>query len=224
MAFSEEWETLYKNGRDMVKWPWGDVISLTKHYTKLGPDSNVLELGVGSGANIPFFLSEDVNFYGIDGSATIAENLRKRFEQPKIHIECGDFTSEIPFDVKFDMIFDRASVTCNSTEDIKKTVELIKDALKDGGIFIGVEWFSINSEIFKDGEYEIIDDHTRVYHSGYFAEKGRKHFADLDHIKELFGDGWEFLYACEKKRVDHILQPGHNEGFDASWNFVCRKM
>jgi len=55
MVFSKEWEICYREKKQMSLWPWSDLISYVMRYCK--PTSNyfnVLELGCGAGANIPF--------------------------------------------------------------------------------------------------------------------------------------------------------------------------
>ena len=74
----------------MCKWPFSDLVSYVMRYVRpSGPDFNVLELGCGSGANIPFFLSLGVNYYGLDGSVTIVEYLKQKFPQISGNIKCG---------------------------------------------------------------------------------------------------------------------------------------
>src|SRR4029077_14742021 len=58
MGFSKEWDDCYRRGGQAIKWPWSDVISLVmRHARPTGSEFRVLELGCGSGANIPFFES-----------------------------------------------------------------------------------------------------------------------------------------------------------------------
>ena len=77
MTFSKEWDDRYSENTHMSNWPWSDLVSYVKRYTDIQSDSNVLELGCGSGANIPFFLSLNANYHGIDGSPTIIEKLKQ---------------------------------------------------------------------------------------------------------------------------------------------------
>ena len=47
-----------------------------------------------------------------------------------------DFTKEIPFREKFDLILDRASITCNNKKSIISSIQLVRKKLKKGGIFL----------------------------------------------------------------------------------------
>ena len=100
----------------------------------------MLELGCGAGANIPFFQSIGVQYYGIEGSVYQTDLLKKRFQDENVTIVAGDFTKEIPFDMDFDLILDRGSLTCNSTEDIKKSIDMVYEKLCQGG---GIPWHGL---------------------------------------------------------------------------------
>ncbi len=54
------WESAYSLGGHNTLWPWSDLVSLvSRHCCPISsPEKfNMLELGCGPGANIPFFLS-----------------------------------------------------------------------------------------------------------------------------------------------------------------------
>ena len=79
MTFSTEWNTRYQNNVHMSIWPWSDLVSsVMQFYKPTKTKIRVLELGCGAGANIPFFLSLNTEYFGIDGSETIIKNLKKR--------------------------------------------------------------------------------------------------------------------------------------------------
>ena len=66
MTFSNKWETCYKNKtHSMNNWPFSDLVSYVMRFSKPGKSKiRVLELGCGSGANIPFLLSKWNQFRG----------------------------------------------------------------------------------------------------------------------------------------------------------------
>lgn len=141
--FSQEWDECYRKNTQMSIWPWSDLVSYVMRYAR--PDSpkyRVLELGCGAGANIPFFSHLGVDYCAIEGSPSIVGKLWEKFPELKKQIVVGDFTKEIPFEGQFDLIFDRASLTHNSTKAIMQTIKLIKESLKLGSKFIGIDWFS----------------------------------------------------------------------------------
>lgn len=137
MGFSHEWEDMYRTGTHNSVWPWSEVVSLLNHYFK-GDKSNlnVLELGCGAGANIPLFVSAGAHYYGIEGSVIQVEKLNQKFKENDVVVLEGDFSEKIPFDIKFDLILDRSSVTHNSTEGIKAALKMAAEKLNRGGIIL----------------------------------------------------------------------------------------
>lgn len=231
MGFSNEWEKIYQTGAHNSVWPWSDVVSLTNRYFRGGDKSSlrVLELGCGAGANIPFFSAIGMKYCGIEGSMTMVQELKKRYLIPHNTDECfpslvdvrrGDFTEAIPFDGEFDLVVDRGSVTCNSTADIRKAIALAYEKLRKGGYYFGLSWISTKYGVFSDAteQCSIIDDHTRVFHSGYFEGLGNVHFSDADHIRELFHQ-MTIIELYEKTSV-YTVPAGKTV---ASWNFVAQK-
>ncbi len=66
MGFSKEWEERYKENTNMSIWPWSDLVSYVNNYVKpQNSQLRILELGCGAGANIPFFLSFNADYFGI---------------------------------------------------------------------------------------------------------------------------------------------------------------
>ena len=65
MTFSNKWDTCYKNKtHSMNNWPFSDLVSYVMRFSKPGKSKiRVLELGCGSGANIPFFLSLNAEYF-----------------------------------------------------------------------------------------------------------------------------------------------------------------
>ena len=49
------WDKFYKNkGKDFF-WPWTDLVTLASRHLKKKKRISVLEIGIGSGANVPVF-------------------------------------------------------------------------------------------------------------------------------------------------------------------------
>ena len=77
------WNNIYKK-KHLSVWPWSDIVSLTSKFcAKIisKKSSNVLELGCGAGANIPFFLSNKCQYIGIDKSEHIINFLKKNIKK-----------------------------------------------------------------------------------------------------------------------------------------------
>lgn len=222
MSFSNEWDEQYKAHAHMSVWPWSDLVS-TVHGFASPRDGykDVLEIGCGAGANIPFFNSLDVNYSAIDGSETIVKFLHQRFPDLKEKIICGDFTKDLPFDQTFDLVVDRGSLVSNSTEDMRRGLALAVEKMRSGARFIGIDWFSDAHEGASLGTK--VDDHTRndFPTSSRLHGIGTIHFCTREHLEDLIkGAGLEFVHIAHKTHVTHYPA---NDGEFAWWNFVAYK-
>jgi len=221
-GFSQEWEKQYSSNSSQSQWPWADLISLVHRFTNISKNSlDVLELGCGYGANIPLFIKNNANYFGIDGSKYVINDLKSRFKKTKhINLKQADFTKKIPFNKEFDLIFDRGSLTCNQTLDIKKTITLIDNHLKKDGIFIGVDWFSIKHSEYKRKDAINIDKYTLdSFNSGVFKDLGHIHFTSKKQLEKLFKD-FNILYIEHKTSKQEF--PNSNF-LGAAFNFVVSK-
>ena len=197
MGFSRQWDKVYENREQLNKWPWSDLISILTSYADLRNKKSCLELGSGAGGNIPFFLENQINYFGIEGSTEAVNEIVYRFPNLKNNIIVGDFSKSIPFDLKFDLIFDRASITHNNLSSIINTIDLIKSKLNKNGLFAGIDWFSNKHTEFKMGEK--VDNYTENnFKSGQFKNIGNVFFSNEEILKELFKD-FEFIYFHHKK-------------------------
>lgn len=220
MGFSHEWEKLYSENQHNSVWPWSDLVSYVMRYCDHTKHLKVLELGCGAGANIPFFKLINADYYAIEGSVTAVEMLRQKFPCYKSNIVCGDFTQDIIFKDKFDLVVDRASLTHNSSDDIKKCLRLVANALNNCGKFIGIHWFSTQHSDYKVGKGDCIDQHTRInISSEQFQGVGKIHFSDEKHLRDLF-KGFLEMKVWEHHTVERFPE----KQILAMWNFLaCKK-
>jgi SAM-dependent methyltransferase len=220
MHFSPEWDMAYRAGRQMGEWPWSDLVSLVYRHARPSEGyRRVLELGPGSGANIPLFLSLGVEYCAIEGSTFMVERLRARFSRIAANIVVGDFTQEIPFDRQFDLAVDRASITHNTTASVRRALLLIFGALRPGGKLIGVDWFSAAHSAAVLGLP--LDSHTKRDVPGTFSGVGAVHFSDRDHLVDLLNEtGFLIEYLAHKEVRVEI--PSDYERV-CVWNFVALK-
>ena len=219
MSFQREWEERFKNGEQASKWPWSDLVTLVMRYCRpFAENCAILELGIGTGANIPFFLSLPVTYFGIDGSAESIRMNRERFPKVAANLSAGDFTTELPANGPFHVIIDRASLTCNSETSIRSCIRQVKQKLAPGGIFVGVDWYSTENTYYTQGSQPGPDQFTRTkFATGPFQNLGTIHFSDAENIKDLFSD-FELLHLEHKMNKSFIPI---DESF-AAWNFVAR--
>lgn len=218
MTFSREWDVSYKKNSNISVWPWSDLVSYVMRYARPKPQSCVLELGCGAGANIPFFMSLGVKYYAIEGSVTMIKRLKKKFPKLKDDIILGDFTHGIPFQENFDLIVDRSSVTHNPEKSIRQCLEHVRKKLKHDGMYIGTDWFSTLHSEYKKGKKDE-DPYTRIgYLTGQFANVGRVHFSDKSHIEDLFE---KFSILVLEHKIVKAEIPKNNKIF-AVWNIVAQ--
>lgn len=223
MAYGKEWETLYGAGKHNTLWPWSSVISHVFRHTKpTAPDFRVLELGCGPGANIPFFRSINVDYMALEGSQSAVGGVIENFPEMADKIIVADFTKDIPFNGAFDLIFDRAAVTHNDTDSIRRCLKLVREKLSTKGVYIGLDWFAACHSEFSEGQ-EGPDRFTRTgfgEESLNFANVGTVHFSDQEHLEDLFADyKIKSLHLNKNKRArpasDYTL---------ATWDIVATKV
>ncbi len=194
MNASAEWERFYAAGA----LPDGTY----PHFEKLfmgfiSHADRMLELGSGSGTEIPFFVDYmKFGYHGVDGSQSSIAHLHKSYPKLAENIKCADFTKEIPFEGKFDLVCDRASVSHNDLDSIRSCLALVWKALAPGGIFIGCDWFSTWHSEFTRGEK--LGENTRTdYPDGQFQGIGKVHFSDEAELVDLFKD-FEGIFLQER--------------------------
>lgn len=220
-GFSSEWEQKYAQRTHLSIWPWSDLVSYTVRYAKPVEDfSTVLELGCGAGANIPFFLDRGNEYYAVDGSPSIVKRLIERFPHLADRIVCGDFTRAIPFATRFDLVVDRGSLTCNDTAGIRQCLSLVCEKMRDGGVLIGIDWFSSDHSDASKGV--AVDSHTRKdLQSTLFEGIGNAHFTDRAHLSDLLGVAGFEITVLEKKASEMLV--GGNGLIRDAFNFVAVK-
>jgi len=210
-GFSEQWEAKYAANEHLSVWPWSDLVSYVSRFAKPQTDySNVLELGCGAGANIPFFQNRGSNYYGVDGSANIVAKLQRKFPELTDSIACCDFTNKIPFNVTFDVIVDRASVTHNDSKSIRQCLKLAANVLRRGGLFVGIDWFS--KEHSDSSRGVAVDDFTQMLSDGPYADTGNVHFSTRDHIMDLFEGAGYRVVCLEHKKNEMLIGAGEARG------------
>ena len=222
-GFSEEWDEIYNKNLQLTSWPWSDLVSLVYRHCSSAISRNglVFELGCGAGPNIPFIQSLGMNYYGVEGSETVVNNLHQKFPELKENVTVGDFTQEDCFSrlSEVDVIVDRASVTHNNLSDIKNILKGSNDVLKNGGYFIGIDWFSTKHSDFSLGEQEG-DMYTRTnIETGQFKNVGSVHFSDENHLRSIFSS---FKIVSLEEKVIKSYEPQKNHQF-SSWNIVAQK-
>lgn len=188
MAFSKDWDSTYKNKQHLSRWPWTEMVSRVFTYCPIQKKGfRILELGCGVGANIPLFLSLGADYHAIEGSPTAIADILTRFPQLKEKVVRGDFTREVPFQEKFDVVIDRAALTHNESADIKRALQLAHAALVPGGVYIGVDWYSSANDYAKRGRPVATDSSTRIdFEEGPYQGIGNMRFSTKEEMRSFF--------------------------------------
>ncbi|MDX1903376.1 MAG: class I SAM-dependent methyltransferase [Thermonemataceae bacterium] len=219
------WENeIYSQGQHLNKYPYDNVVSfIFRNYPRDKPKNEVaiLEIGSGAGNNLWFAAKEGFNVVGIDGSQSAIEFAKKRFETESLKAEfwVGDFT-DLPFkDNNFDLVIDRASLTCCGWEDIKKAVgEVHRVLVKSGKFFTNVYSVSHSSA---DSGIKNNDGTRSSMKMGSLAGIEHIYFFKEDEFDDLFGKGWKIL--SKKHKVIHDLE-NKSIGIHAEWEIIAEKV
>lgn len=237
MTFSPEWDRFWSNvGK--IEYDYSHALAyLLRLFCGDLKGQRVLELGTGQGNNIEWLTKLGADYWGIEGSEAAADIACARFPQYAEQIAVADFTQVQPFADPFDIIVDRAAVSHNDSAAIRRCINLAWDSLGPGGLYFGVDWFSINHSEFCRGE-PASDHNTRTgYPDGQFKEVGKVHFADETELAIIFAK-FEPVYLLERTNrspaaglfLKNTQRPRWNSAYfngaeyrSALWDIVVRK-
>ena len=220
--FGNRYDEVYREGLQKSVWPWSSVVTILHKLKKyLNPNAKILEIGCGMGANIELIQSLEYEYFGIDFSPYAINEILNLHPELSSALVAGDFTKNISFfGNKFDIILDRASLTCNPTSKIKNCIELIKKELITDGFFVGVDWYSTDHTGFKMGKSEE-DEFSLIFdEKNSLFDPPRMHFSSKEHINDLFKE-FEIIHF-EHKLVKILKSKFSRPDCLASWNFVAQ--
>ncbi len=217
------WEEKYSAGHAQ-RYPWDSVVSfLFRHAPRDKPRSEVrvLEVGCGTGSNLWFAAREGFHATGFDGSASAIETARKRFEEEglAVDVSVGDFT-KLPYrDGSFDIVIDRASLTCVSRTDIGQAIDEIARVTAPGGHFLFTPYADIHTSaqsatISADGLASDISEGTLV---GF----GQLYFASREDIEKFFERNWTIEQMVLKEERE--ISDKENPSVHAEWRIIARR-
>ena len=223
MPFSKQWESVYSQQEHLSTWPWSKVVSLFHRFAPkpVGPEYQVLELGCGAGANIPFFESLGVDYKAVEGSRHVVDKLHQRYPHLKDRIVVGDFTQSIPFEGQFDLILDRGSLIANPLNEISQTLRSCAQRLKPHGLYLGTDWFSTECDASGQGKPVDGNEATRTdIEEGPLSKIGTVHFFHEEELRKVLSP--LKIKFIEKQATTEELEGGRRR-LTTVWNFVLQK-
>jgi SAM-dependent methyltransferase len=217
------WEKKYADGHQTL-YPWDLVVSFVFRYRpkekKIG-ETNLLELGFGTGSNLWFAAREGFIVGGVEGSPSAVEKAKERFILEKLNgdLRLGDFT-QLPFeDNAFDIALDRGSLVCVGKSLQKTAIKEVHRCLRKGGKFLlngyTDDHSSRNAGI--EGDDGLISNITQ----GTLTGVGSLAFLSRSDINNFFADGWR-LIKVERKEVIDMLNP--SASIHSEWIVIAEKL
>ena len=222
-SFDPIWEEKYASGHSQ-KYPWDMVVTFVyrnRPQHKPPQETHILEVGCGTASNLWFAAREGFKVAGIDASVSAIAEARRRFQKDGLQgqLEVGDFTS-LPFNNDtFDLVIDRASLTCCGFSSAKKSVSEIRRVLKTGGRFF-FNPYSSNHSSFASG-YPGDDGLTIGIDAGTLVGAGQICFYDRREIYNLFADGWKIL-SIQHAELSEEKDPSRS--IHADWRVIAEKV
>lgn len=219
------WENdIYSKNQHLNKYPYDNVVSfIFRNYPKNISKNQIkiLEIGSGAGNNLWFAAREGFDVTGIDGSQSAIKYATQRFdnENLKANFIVADFTATLPFEENtFDLVIDRASLTCCSWQGIQNTVGEVNRVLKKGGKFFS-NTYSVKHDSYPTGTQN--NNGTRSsFQSGTLRGIDHIYFFDEKDINLLFEEGWILLDKIHKT-VHHSNQ---DMGVHTEWEIIVEKI
>ena len=187
----QRWDEYYRslNGVSTDKW-------LEDYSSLFEKGTNVLDLGSGNGANIPFLLSRTNNVFALDYAESAIGIIKSQY-----HIDAivADMRSTLPYDDQmFEITISDLSLHYFSEAETCSILKEIHRVMKTNGVLLA----RLNSSNdIKHGAKKgtQIDD-------GYFEYEGRrKRFFEKGMIIDFFGSLFR-IDCLEEKRTDKYLE------------------
>lgn len=213
------WEEKYQSGHSQ-RYPWDAVVSfIFRNANKQTPRNkiNVLEVGCGTGSNLWFCANEGFSVFGTDGSSDAIAAAIERFDNENL---AGRFKQalfpDIPFEnTMFDLVIDRAAITCVPEDIAKATVKNISKRTNSGGRIFSSVYAKEHSSY--DPAKELEGGLTVGIDRGTLAGFGAIRFYSAEEIVSLF-EGWQLIALEKITKQQHLNNLQHVE-----WHIVAEK-
>ncbi|ENK1725715.1 class I SAM-dependent methyltransferase, partial [Campylobacter upsaliensis] len=182
------WEEIFSK-KEWGKYPSESVIRFIARNFYNAKDRNaikILELGLGTGANLWFCAREGFKVSGIEWSKTGVERFKARLKEEKLstqieQIEIGDYLEKLDNfkDESFDAVIDVASLYCNDREKTRQIFLKAFKKLKVGGKFFSTALGRGASGSLGEGDFFEPKE-------GIYTNVGKLRFDDELSLKELY--------------------------------------
>ena len=186
---SEIWENIFSK-KEWGKYPSEAIIRFIARNFYNTPNRNevkILELGLGTGANLWFCAREGFRVSGIEYSQSGIERFYKRMGAENLSNQIdiilqGDYFDKLD-DIEnesFDAVIDVGSLVCNDTQKTKTIFLKAMDKLKNGGKFFSS---TLATGIFGYDESKGKFQEPQV---GIYTNVGTLRFETKESVKELY--------------------------------------
>lgn len=214
-----DWNTRHFHGTHN-KYPFTDVVAfMLGNFPDKAQRKNisVLDLGCGGGAHLIFLKEEGFDAYGIDGNT---DSVNRANENMAANGYSDDRAKEaifenMPFEADtFDVVIDRAAITCNKAEDIPTIIQEIKRVLKPNGVLYSMMLDALMAKN-SGGKHLGKGDYSNF--SGRLEGAGFLHFTTPNDVQQLFSTLNIIRIEREIKMVE---SPINEAGITNGWVIV----
>ncbi len=205
------WEEIFSK-KEWGKYPSENLIRFIARnfYNKADRKQiRILELGLGTGANLWFCAREGFRVSGIEWSKTGVERFLQRLktenlEQQVDKIVIGDYEQKLDEfeNESFDAVIDCGSLCCNSFEKTRKIFLKALEKLKNGGKFYSS---TISTGIYGYDESKGFEQEPQ---SGIYTHLGKLRFSTLEKLNELYSsENFKYtqIHTLSIESADKIL-------------------
>lgn len=222
-SFDPIWEEKYASGHAQ-RAPWDSVVSFIFRYAPKGKprgEISILEVGCGTASNLWFAAREGFSVAGVDASKSAIAEAQKRFGEDNLKgdLRVGDFTS-LPFtDASFDLVVDRAALTCAGTSAQQKAISEVYRVLKPTGCFLYTPYADTHAsnKAGKPGE----DGVTVDINGGTLQGVGQIRFVARSEISTFLApDRWK-AEVIEYHTFEDVAVTAR--GLHSQWRVIARK-
>lgn len=221
-SFDTIWEDKYATGHSQ-RYPWDSVVSfIFRNAPRDRPPNEVriLEVGCGTASNLWFAAREGFSVSGIDASSSAIEVANKRFNTDGLvgDIRTADFT-KLPFENEcFDLVIDRAALTCCGHRSRTKALDEIARVTVRGGRFLFTPFAETHTSRTCGNVQD--DGTTNQITEGTLQGVGQICFASQQDVINWLSPSWDILELVLREEHFMLDDP---LGIHAEWRATAAR-